>query len=265
MRNIHIVIALILISFISLCFEASARLIIRGGATVTPNCCDEVLALGPQSTPRVSPDESSLTLYSVSSDTFYDVLPVPFENSPLTGLPEDACDLTSCEYSFGAGDRLQLQGYSKNFGLNEGVIASHQWAIYDNDFTIELGRWEATSVALFGDLQFDVFLDTLFPIDIVIGVYNLMLMTTYEAPEDLTFGDYFIESSIGGQITNEFVEIGPSLTRSSMHLSLVIESEDILREGAGPIAVSSPQSIILVLLSAVGLIRLSRRSAKPVV
>jgi hypothetical protein len=127
--------------------------------------------------------------------------PVPFANRSGKVENRDSLDQCSpapdvCEYEFLLGERLIVEGHSISFGLAEGVTTSFTWSLYEakskvvnNIYGAEIFTWEPTSINYAGvNGQIDVLLNTVFPIDLAPGLYQIGLTSTYTAPSKMEFG-----------------------------------------------------------------------------
>jgi hypothetical protein len=189
----------IIISLLLLSTAADAKLIKRGGASEDLGSVTGYYIASENAEQYISEEEAEFLGFPALIQTD----PVPFLNrSGADGETDVRCKPSFCEYNFLLGDSLTVLGHSISYGRDDDVTTSFKWTLYQPSFTVdngfgylitnggdEIASWEPTSIIYVADsAQIDVWLDTVFPIELAPGSYQLGLTSTYTAPSGKEFG-----------------------------------------------------------------------------
>lgn len=189
----------IIVSLLLLSTAADAKLIKRGGASEDLGSVTGYYIASEDAKPYISEEEAEFLGFPARIQTD----PVPFLNrSGADGETDIRCNPSFCDYNFLLGDSLTVLGHSISYGRDADVTTSFTWTLYQPSFTVdngfgyfvtkggdEIASWEPTSIFYVADsAQIDVWLDTVFPIELAPGSYQLGLTSTYTAPSGMEFG-----------------------------------------------------------------------------
>ncbi|MFQ3251424.1 MAG: hypothetical protein ACI9O6_003274 [Glaciecola sp.] len=246
---------------------AESKLIIRGGASTDAGGGGPLLLLGPAGLPNLVSTGGQFEVVDPATGFKFidqvtalenDTTVYPFENVITSSDNTGKCDPQTCEYSFDAGEQLNLQGYNINVGANLGVTTSYLWQLTSLNGNL-IGAWLPTAVNEFSPASFDIFLDALFPANIEVGQYNIALITTYSAPQDQVFGLVNSEAivEVNGQNFYLYNEVGDTFSVRSRDFNLFVNSSDVLSARN----VDSPMTSVLMLMAIIGLL-ISRKHAQ---
>ncbi len=187
------------VSLLLLSTGVDAKLIKRGGASEDLGSSTGYYIASENSMSYISEEEAEFIGFPALIQTD----PIPFINrSGGDGITDVRCNPSFCDYKFFLGDSLTVLGHSISYGLDAGVTTSFRWSLYEAPFIgdngssyditsrdDEIASWEPTSIIYAADTdQIDVWLDTIFPVELVPGSYQLGLISTYTAPVGMVFG-----------------------------------------------------------------------------